>query len=149
MVNSVNGLGCNNYGVNFGQTLAYNPSAVYGNSYVQTPVSDTYVSSAKAQTKTKKSNPIGTLIKAAILVAGGSAAARKLLPAMKNYTKVLENATLKQKAMNIIATIGDKTIETASKVLSKAKNLMHKTPQNMDNTGQLLFNFGEDVASKV
>ncbi|RAI15382.1 MAG: hypothetical protein DKM22_04535 [Candidatus Melainabacteria bacterium] len=121
---------------NVGYTPIFKQTAVQNNGiqpygkegYTTRPYpNDVFVSSKKPEQK-KNDSFLKKALMTAIIIAGGSAVARKYVPQLQKYVKVTENANAKQKVMNVIATIGDKTLDVTSKVAKKVQEHL-KTAQ--------------------
>lgn len=121
MTNAINNVG---YSSNVSQVARVQQKPQQEAVYTTKPYpNDAFVSSKKEK---KSHHVVAKTLTAAAVVVGGATVARKFLPQLKNYTKVVENATAKEKALNIVATVGDKTMEYATKAINKVKELISK-----------------------
>ena len=124
-------------GVNYAQQVTPIAYQTYAQQTVPQYITAPYANDAFVSSKTqeKKSNhPIAKLLLTAGVVIGGAIAARKFTP-LKNYTKITENASLKQKLANIVTTVADKSTEISKKGIAKAKSLASKIGEKFAKTG--------------
>ncbi len=134
---NVNGVNYAQQAVPVAQQQIYAQQAIP--QYITTPYpNDTFVSSKQEK---KSNHTAGKLLLTAAAVVGGAVIARKT--GLKNYTKITENATWKQKLANVAVTVADKSTEYGAKGVNYGKKGIAKAKEAVN---KLIANFGKKGA---